>query len=645
MRFRQVHLDFHTGGDIPGVGSAFVPEEFQRTLLESAVDSITCFAVCHHGYCYYPSKVGVRHPTLAFDLLRAQMDAAHEVGIQVPVYLSVGGNELSWKGHPEWREIYPEGMTGWGGTGNPPLFHKLCLNTSYLDYFCKLLEEVLLRFPDADGLFFDIVFQGECVCPECQKGMLEQKLDPTRAADRQAYGTMVMERYYRRIEELRLRLAPNMPVFHNSCHVNPHYPQFVKFYTHWELESLPTGGWGYDHFPLTAAYARKTNLQFSGMTGKFHRSWGEFGGLKTPQALRYECAAMMANGAKCSIGDQCHPAGRLDDSTYAVIGKVYREVREKEPFCATAANRAEIALLLKDLHSPAAIGASRLLLEGHCLFDVLRPDMDYSAYPMAILPETVSLSDDEKARLMRFAEHGGKVLAVGDAISGLPLDFGADCLGECPMFPVYLLPAKRYRPDFLNTPLVCLAKCMMMKATAGDSLGELYFPYFNRTPEHFSGHQFTPNRLEPSGFTAGTALRNCAALALPLFSNYAEEGMVLLKDFAVRVVDHLLGADRIVRSNLPSMARVTVTEDAENGRQVVHLLYANLLKRGDGLEVIDELLPLHDVELSVHAGGRNIRCVRLQPQGREIPFQQQAGRVDFRVERFVCHQMVVLEWR
>ena len=645
MRFRRIHLDFHTGPDIPEVGNKFSAQEFQETLRENAVDSVTCFAVCHHGYCYYPSEVAPQHPSLHFNLLRAQMDAAHQADIQVPVYISAGGNEVAWHAHPEWREVYPDGVSGWGGTGCPPLFHKLCLNTGYLDYLCRLTEEVLQKFPDADGLFFDIVFQGECVCPSCREGMLAQGLDPAKSDDRRAYGTKVMERYYQRITAAIRKSAPQMPVFHNSCHVNPYYPQFIQYYSHWELESLPTGGWGYDHFPLTAAYARKTNLEFSGMTGKFHRSWGEFGGLKSPNALRYECMVMLATGAKCSIGDQCHPCGQLDESTYAVIGQAYREVREKEPFCASAVNRAEIALLLKDLNSPAAIGASRLLLEGHCLFDVVRPDMDYSDYPMAILPEAAVLSSDEKARLKKFAEQGGKVIVAGDSLLGLPLDFGAEIRGESPFFPVYLLPAQEYRPDFLTTPLVCLAKNMELKVTDGESLGDLYYPYYNRTPEHFSGHQFTPNRLEPSGFAAGVRHENCVALALPFFSNYAEQGAVLLKDYVLHIVDCLLGEDKIVRSNMPSMARVYVTEDIANGRQVVHLLYANLLKRGDDLEVIDELLPLHDVELSIHTGKREICRVVLEPQGMEIPFRQEKSRIDFRVERFACHQMVALYWR
>ena len=43
------------------------------------------------------------------------------------------------------------------------------------------------------------------------------------------------------------------------------------------------------------------------MTGN-HTTRGEFGGYKHRNALRYECAAMLAFGAKCSVGDQLIPA-------------------------------------------------------------------------------------------------------------------------------------------------------------------------------------------------------------------------------------------------------------------------------------------------------------------------------------------------
>ncbi|MCQ2403600.1 MAG: hypothetical protein MJ202_07750 [Lentisphaeria bacterium] len=642
--FRQVHLDFHTGGDIPGVGGEFHPEEFQRTLLDAAVDSITCFAVCHHGFCYYPSAVGPVHPMLKFNLLRAQLDAAHAVGIKAPVYISVGGNEEAFRRHPEWREVPPEGQQAWGGAGNPPLFHKLCFNTAYLDFLCEQTEEVIRNFPDADGLFFDIVFQGECRCPSCQASMRALGLNPEEHQDRLAFGEIVMQKYYDKLMATVRELAPNMPAFHNSCHVKPAASRFFPYYTHWELESLPTGGWGYDHFPLTAAFARKTGFAFTGMTGKFHHTWGEFGGLKTPQALRYECSLMLAAGAKCSIGDQCHPCGRLDESTYRVIGQAYREVRAKEPFCRTAVNRAEIAVLASNLGTPSAIGISRVLQEGHFLFDVLRADMDYSGYPMVILSEEDRLTEKEKADLQMYLSCGGKVMVAGEALRQLSLDFGAEIGEKSELYPMYMLPKAEYRPEYLSSPVVCYAESIKLKVTSGESLGDIYEPYFNRTPQHFCGHCYTPNRLEASGLALGVRKGNLCALSMTLFASYAEHGQVILKDFLVSVIAEMLGEKRIVVTNLPSMARCYVTEDERNSRQVVHLLYANLLKRGDGLEVVDELLPLCDISVSLQVRTRKARKVFLEPQHQEIPFTPADGHLSFKVDKFICHQMVAVEF-
>jgi hypothetical protein len=62
LRFRQIHLDFHTSEKIPGVGSKFKAEQFQEMLKLGHVDSVTLFSKCHHGMSYHDTQVGVRHP-------------------------------------------------------------------------------------------------------------------------------------------------------------------------------------------------------------------------------------------------------------------------------------------------------------------------------------------------------------------------------------------------------------------------------------------------------------------------------------------------------------------------------------------------------------------------------------------------------
>ena len=84
-RYRQVHLDFHTSADCEGVGADFDPEVFANTVRMGRVNSMTVFAKCHHGFSYYPTEVGTRHPNLAVpDLMGAQIEALHGIGVLAP---------------------------------------------------------------------------------------------------------------------------------------------------------------------------------------------------------------------------------------------------------------------------------------------------------------------------------------------------------------------------------------------------------------------------------------------------------------------------------------------------------------------------------------------------------------------------------
>src|SRR3972149_9918624 len=155
LRFRQVHLDFHTSGLIKGVGDKFKPGEFVRILKESHINSITCFAKCHHGMSYYNTKAGVKHPYLKRDLLKEIINACHANDILTPVYISAGWDECIATKHPEWRQVGRDGKM----LGAEPLqagWRNICFNTPYADYVASQTEEVLKNYKPV-GIFFDIV--------------------------------------------------------------------------------------------------------------------------------------------------------------------------------------------------------------------------------------------------------------------------------------------------------------------------------------------------------------------------------------------------------------------------------------------------------------------------------------------------------
>ena len=66
------------------------------------------------------------------------------------------------------------------GVCREPGFHKLCFNSPYLDCLCGQIREVVELFPDADGIFLDIISQGQCCCKWCRELMDEKNLNVNR---------------------------------------------------------------------------------------------------------------------------------------------------------------------------------------------------------------------------------------------------------------------------------------------------------------------------------------------------------------------------------------------------------------------------------------------------------------------------------
>jgi hypothetical protein len=667
LRFRQVHLDFHTSEHISDIGKAFDKKAWQKTLTEARVDSITLFSKCHHGWSYHPTKVGKVHPHLNFDLLRAQYDACKEIGIQAPIYLSAGVDNVASYEHPEWRQVTADGTyEGWVAGVLKPGFHTLDFFSPYLDYLCAQIREAVELFPDCNGIFLDIVSQRAICSRWGMDYMRSSGLDPEKKEDQERAMHAALERYYQHTTAAARSVRADMPVFHNSGHIQKGNRHVLQYFSHLELESLPTGGWGYDHFPASAQYSVHLGLDFLGMTGKFHTTWGEFGGYKHPNALRYECAAMLALNSKCSSGDQLHPSGQLDLATYRAIGAAYREVEAKEPWCRGARPVADIAILSSEAENgehrqkAADDGAVRTLLEGHRLFAMIDREMDFSAWKMLILPDDIRVDAALKTRLDAYLAAGGKLLLSGE--SGLwkdrpefAFDIGAKHEGPSEFFPDYLLPAAHVRPDFVDSPLVMYLRSQRIRATSGESLGSVYDPYFNRTYAHFCSHQHTPYRTEPSGYDCGVLRGNIVYLAHPVFSLYRLYGAVAYRQYVDKVIGLLLGEKATLQTNLPSTARATLNHQAAERRYVLHLLYANTISRGGSmnlsggnlsasgptLEVIEDLLPLRGTTVTLK-GLPPISRVTLEPQGKTLEFAQKGADLHLTVDEFTCHQMIAL---
>jgi hypothetical protein len=681
LRFRQIHLDFHTSEAIEGIGDDFDPEVFAETLAQAHVDSINLFARGHHGWAYFENDAfaDVCHPHLTRDLLREQVEACHARDIRTPYYITVQWNEDVARRHPEWRVVTPEGKLQGPGPYEDGFYHLLCLNSPYVEHLKEFVQVVIDTLP-IDGFWFDIVDARDCSCRYCKQGMLEEGLEPSDASDRRVYAERVLQTFLDEMTAFVHEREPEALVFYNSGHVGPRHRKVIEDFTHLELESLPSGGWGYLHFPIAARYARTLGKDFLGMTGKFHTSWGDFHSFKNRAALEFECFQMLALNAKCCVGDQLLPKGTLDPHTYTLIGEVYEAVEAKEPWCVGADAVTEIGVLTPEAFQSALsrrevdfrpmMGVTRMLQEGladggpRYQFDVIDDQADFSRYRVLVLPDAIPVDAALAAKLEAYLDAGGSLIAsfasgMDRARTAFTLDaLGVRLTGPGPVdaegqlargreFPSnnyaeYLMPRGALGAGLPETEHVMYMRGMAVEADAGgEVLADVVASYFDRTYKHYCSHRQTPSSGEvahPAVVQRGQVIY----FSHPIFTQYQTRAPRWCKQLVLNTLARLL-PDPLVTVEAPTSAIATLNRQTDPSRTVLHLLHYVPERRGEAFDVIEDVLPIYEIPVSIGVDGEvaGVTCV---PDGEALDFTMEDGRVRFVVPKVEGHQMVALSY-
>ena len=669
LPFRQIHLDFHTGEHIPKVAEKFDAEEFADTLVKAHVNSITCFARCHHGWLYYDSpKFPERvHPHLQNkNLLKEQIEACHARGIRVPVYITVQWDYYTSERHPEWLQLEPGGRIAGTGPFEAGFYKRLMVNSPYLDFLKAQTKEVLETLP-TDGIFFDIVKPLDDSSRWSKEGMLREALDPTNAVVRAQYGIKVINDFKRDMTAFVKALSPDTAIFYNGGHISPRDRAVKDSYDHFEVESLAsTSYWGYLHFPLAVRYARTLGLDYLALTGKFHTGWGDFHSYKNKAALEYECYRMLAFGSKVMTGDQLHPDGILDGPAYDLIGSVYAEVEKKEPWCGYVKAVNDIAVLSPeafelalDLAIPKSLeGASQMLDELAQQFDIVDPEQDLSAYKVVILPDEIPVNAGLARKLAEFIESGGRLIAsfvsgMNEArdkftLAALGVSLAEDDAPEARGvaferndYCEYLRPGELLGDGLVDTEYVMYIKGMPITAE-GDTqvLAEGYASYFDRTYQHFCSHAQTPSSGQKST-PAVVQNGNVIYFAHPVFTQYRENAPHWCKALVKAALERLL-PDPLIKHDSFSTLRVTLNEQPDEGRYVLHLLHYIPERRGLSFDTLEDVIPVYDIGLTLNLPNKVV-SVTLVPEGERLEFEQRE-QLTFRLPKLTGHQMVELRY-
>ncbi len=653
MVLRQVHLDFHTSDLIKDIGKEFSKEDFKSALKKGNVESITVFAKCHHGVCYYPTQIGTMHPHLDFDLTGEMVDAAHEIGVRAPIYITAGWSDSDAISHPEWRakEIDGEDITtdSFDKTASKDdkkgdcAWYMMCLNDgSYCNHIYEITEEICRRYKKVDGLFYDICFvKKACFCDECKSGMKKMGLNPASREDAEKYYVIKHQDFMTKCTEIMKKYHPDATIFFNSGGADMDKPQYHDWQTHFEMENLPTAWGGYDKFPLRAKFFKNKEKHYVGMTGKFHLDWGEFGGFKSKDALKYEVSTMALYGAGASIGDHMHPTGKMEEETYENIGYAYRYLEKIAPYCYGGESVADVAIYLSEKEE-ANTGTAKMLLEKQIDFELIK-DNDFEKFSAVIIPSGAKMDDIALDKLNCYIKNGGRVVLMGDSLiknNEFLIDTGLRYIGASEYDTDYLM-LKEDNENIPKAPLLSNIPGHRTEIIDAEVYAEIMTPYFSRTYGHFCGHKNTPQDKNALKYPAVAKKGNVVYISHSLSEQYEEYGSFFHREYFFYALSLVYDA-KIKIDGLGSLGRCTMINQEDKKRFCANMVYASPVKRGRA-EVIEDIMPVYDIFLSFKTD-KKIKRVYLPLDDKEIDFTQNNGIVEFRVPKLLCHNTILLEY-
>ena len=535
----------------------------------------------------------------------------------------------------------------------------MCYNTGYGDHHVDMVKETI-EHCGVDGMFLDCFYASPCYGFECVEAMRQEGIDIEDEEQVADFNYRKLKKMATRISDAARSVKPDIMLYFNGIG----YEAQAQIGSYLELECLPTGGWGYDFLPFCSRYLRTLGKPVLNMTARFHKSWGDFGGIRTEASLEYDCIYGIANGLYTTIGDHFHPRGDINRAVAELDTTIYKRLQKLDPWIDGAKPVAEIALAMvypypgHDMLSPKRFpvflashdsirGGARMLCELKQQFDVPSYYSSWDKYDVIVLPDSVPATDEFKKRIRAHLDKGGKIIA--SAWSGLDADakrfafkdWGAEYVKDDDFDPAFFNASHAVADEFPDMPMNLYCKGVEVKAADGaEVLGTICTPYYNR---HWDGeHGFV--YLPPDRDTGRPAILcngQVGYVSHPIFKSYFDSAALPCRQILKVLLDRLLPRPLLKTPNAPSFLRATVTE--QPGRRMVYLLAYMPESRGKEMNMIEEPLIVENQKVQIRMDGAKYSRAYLAPDREPLAMTVEDGYACVTLPRIKGYSVVVFE--
>lgn len=644
--YRRHLCDMHIDDWDESFLSEFNAESYYTMLKKANVKSAMIYFHSHIGYCYYPTKVGYMHKSFIGreDEVKKLVDLCHKGGIDVIGYYSLIYNNWAFENHPEWRLTFGDNQT-WRDIGQR---YGLCCpnNMEYREHVFTQMREMSEYF-QVDGMFFDMPFWPHpCNCKNCRERWAREVGTEFPTKDDSQWELFTEKRkewlaeFSLAVTKYQKELTPDVSVEQNYAFTAQ--PQGEQLISEKVNDACDYVGGDVSRDFLTQSftckyfYSATHNQPFEYMPTRCQPNLENHTTTKSHDRMKLGIMLTCAHHGATLFIDAIDPVGTLDERVYELLGKLYEEEKEYEPYL-TGEMVQDVGVFYhlasklnmqgqKHNNYNGTINTVKAMIEQHKPVGVIASENynDLSKYKFIILSNPNHLTDKIRKDLVSYVENGGTLyFSNTDETELFNTLIGGKCVGYTEERKTYVGAKPKYEEIFcgfsLKYPLPF--ECSLPIVTDVDEqyvAAKIVLPYTNPIEYKFASIHSNPPGIitdipalviKPYG--KGTVIWSAAPIECGEVVDFKNVMGSLINEYAT--------GSMTVESNVSPLVELVSFEDKY---QNVARISAVCLVESDYTIV----QPKFDI---TYRTNKKVKSVVLLPCGEKVPFKFEDNKVTF----------------
>lgn len=677
--FRRNLVDMHIEDWDDSFLSEFDAQEYFDCLKKAKIQSSMIYMHSHVGLCNWDSETGTTHKAFKNNnQVKKLYDLCHEARMDVIAYYSLIYNNSEYDKHPEWRMIDADGNPsrqdathGFMGGGRYGL---VCPNNAeYREFLIKQFKEFCGVY-DFEGIFLDMTFWPlVCHCDSCKEryrketgGEIPTKIDwnDEKWREFQVLRQRWLGEFAQFCSDELKKIRPNLSIEHQFSPICQPWSRGVDEKVN-EANDYVGGdlyGGHLEESYICKIYREASKDQpFEYMTSRCDPGLQLHTTTKTEEDLLLHNYLTLAHHGAILFIDAIDPIGTINPKVYDRIGRVFEQTIPYEEYL-TGDLMSEVALIMsydskiniqnhsETIKSPswehpqldAQLGISRVLKESRNLYTVLPTNRleRLSDKKAAVLTNAAILREDEMDMIAQYVENGGNLYVSGTTDPRLAKRLlGLEYIGYTKENNTYIAPTKYGQPAFgeeysAKYPLNFSGKQMLVDNPNNHQvLANITLPYTDPsdTTTFSSIHSNPPGiateypAIILGNYKKGKVLWLSASIEQNQQNSYRE---------IINRLISLLHKPEILSSNAPDCVEMTLFNDKEQNRYILHVV--NVQEQSPSLKI-------RDIEICISLP-EDIKSVTLAPKSNKVSYSNQNNKVVFKADELELFQTYILEW-